>query len=95
MDLVKSISFDADIPSLLMVGAYREDEVMESHPLSLQIREKKQMNIAITEIRIGNLQPENVQSLVAEALGMEDDEDAVETLATTVHKKTDGNAFFV
>ena len=55
----------------------------------------KQMKIAMTEINIGNLLPENVKSLVAEAMGMEDDEDAVETLAMTVHKKTDGNVFFV
>lgn len=95
LDLLKSISLDAEIPSLLLVGAYREDEVTESHPLALQIRETKEMNVAITEIRTGNLLPKNVKSLVAEALGMEDEEDDVETLATTVHKKTDGNAFFV
>ena len=53
------------------------------------------MNVAIMEIRTGNLLPKNVKCLVAEALGMEDAEDDVETLATTVHKKTDGNAFFV
>ena len=95
LDLLKSISLDADIPSLLMVGAYREDEVTESHHLALNLREMKQMSITMTEIKTGNLLPKNVKSLVAEALGMEDDEGAVETLAMTVHKKTDGNAFFV
>jgi len=95
LDLTRSISLDAEIPGLLIVGAYREDEVTESHPLALQINERKQMNIATTQIKIGNLLPENVTSLVAEALGMEDEEYAVETLATTVHKKTGGNAFFV
>ena len=29
LDLIKSISLDVDIPSLLLVGAYREDEVSE------------------------------------------------------------------
>ena len=66
-----------------------------THPLALQIREQKQMGIDITCLNIGNLSSTNVKSLVAEALGMEDDEDAVETLAATVHKKTEGNAFFV
>ena len=66
-----------------------------THPLAMQIREKEEMGIIITAIKIGNLTLENVTSLIAEALGMEDNEDAVKTLAATVHRKTDGNAFFV
>ena len=66
-----------------------------SHPLALRIREKERMGIELTEIRIGNLSLDSVKSLVAEALGMEGDEDRVDALATTVHKKTEGNAFFV
>ena len=53
------------------------------------------MGIAITTINIGNLTLASVTSLIAEALGMEDDEETVRPLAATVHKKTDGNAFFV
>lgn len=95
LDLLKRISLESEIQSLLIVGAYREDEVQDSHPLALQIREMEEMGIVIMKIKIGNLSSSDVKSLVAEALGMEDKEDAVETLATTVHKKTRGNAFFV
>ena len=67
-----------------------------SHPLTLHIREIKQLgDNQISTINIGNLTPDIVKSLVAEAMGMEGDEDVVSTLATTVHQKTDGNAFFV
>ena len=45
-----------------------------THPLALRIREKEQMGIVITAIKVGNLSSHNVTSLVAEALGMEDDE---------------------
>lgn len=115
---MKSISLDRDMPFILLVGAYREDEVPEyvicfpmyngtysisshfcfatsTHPLALRIREKEQMGIVITAIKVGNLSSHNVTSLVAEALGMEDDEKHVQTLAATVHKKTEGNAFFM
>ena len=51
------------------------------------------MGIGLTAIQIGNLTLRNVTSLVAEALDI--DEDAVKTLAATVYKKTNGNAFFV
>lgn len=69
--------------------------VHSTHSLALQIREKEQMGIKITAIKIGNLSFDNVTSLVAEALRMEDYEEAVTPLATTVHRKTEGNAFFV
>ena len=58
---------DSDIPNLLIVGAYREDEVSETHPLAMQIREKEEMGIIITAIKIGNLTVENVISLIAQA----------------------------
>jgi predicted ATPase len=49
----------------------------------------------ITTLQLSNLKLESVQSLIAEALRMEDDEGAVESLSNIVHKKTDGNPFFV
>lgn len=69
--------------------------IPSTHPLAMQIREKEEMGIIITAIKIGNLSLDNVTSLVAEALGMEDNKDAVKNLAAIVHRKTDGNAFFV
>ena len=59
------------------------------------MRELSQLGGKQTTINLGNLSSDNVQSLLAEALAMEDNEDAVETLAKIVHKKTSGNAFFV
>ena len=51
------------------------------------------MGIEITTIKIGNLTLDSVTSLVAEALRTEESE--VESLATTVHRKTEGNVFYV
>ena len=53
------------------------------------------MNLSITKIKIGNLDVNNVIPLVAEALRMEDDDIQVKSLAETIHKKTEGNPFFV
>lgn len=75
--------------------AFLSDDIPRTHPLALHIREKEQMGIAITAIKVGNLSTNEVTSLIAEALDMEDDEAAVKPLAAIVHKKTDGNAFFV
>eukprot|EP00984_Skeletonema_dohrnii_P024049 scaffold13158_cov133-Skeletonema_dohrnii-CCMP3373.AAC.1 len=53
------------------------------------------MNVTITQIKIGNLSADGVCPFVAEALGMDDEDDNVKTLANITHKKTEGNPFFV
>lgn len=95
LELLHSFMQDEDITSLLIAGAYREDEVSDSHPLMMQLREMERMGNAITTLRLSNLEPQHVQSLIAEALRMEGNESAVEALANIVHKKTNGNPFFV
>jgi len=95
LELLKSVVSDGEIPSLLIVGAYREDEVPDHHPLAFHIRDLEKMNVSVTQIKIGNLSVNNVRPLVAEALGMDDDDSKVKTLAETIHKKTEGNPFFV
>ena len=53
------------------------------------------MNVSITKIKIGNLGVDYAISLVAEALGMDDDDSKVKSLAETIHRKTEGNPFFI
>ena len=53
------------------------------------------MNVSITKIQIGNLSVDYAIPLVAEALGMDDDDGKVKLLAETIHRKTDGNPFFI
>eukprot|EP00985_Skeletonema_marinoi_P004402 scaffold1921_cov140-Skeletonema_marinoi.AAC.10 len=53
------------------------------------------MNMSITKIKIGNLGVDYVIPLVAEALGMDDDDSKVKSLAETIHRKTEGNPFFM
>eukprot|EP00984_Skeletonema_dohrnii_P013409 scaffold5549_cov79-Skeletonema_dohrnii-CCMP3373.AAC.12 len=97
LDLLKSIVLDGEIPSLFSVGAYREDEVPDHHPLAFHIRELEQMNVSTTQMKIGNLSVNYAISFVAEALAMDDDDDdsKVKSLAETIHRKTEGNPFFM
>jgi predicted ATPase len=53
------------------------------------------MNVSITKIRIDNLSVDYAIPLVAGALGMDDDDSKVKSLAETVHRKTEGNPFFM
>ena len=63
LDLLKSISLDAEIPSLLLVGAYREDEVTESHPLAQPPESRSQRQL--TEPRYGSVGVVPVDELCA------------------------------
>ena len=49
------------------------------------------MNMSITQIMIGNLGVGSAIPLVAEALGMDDDDIKVKSLAETIHRKTEGS----
>eukprot|EP00984_Skeletonema_dohrnii_P020788 scaffold10216_cov123-Skeletonema_dohrnii-CCMP3373.AAC.4 len=53
------------------------------------------MKESITKIKIGNLSVDYAIPLVAEALGMDDDDSKVKSLAETIHRKTEGNPFFM
>lgn len=91
LDLLLSLQTDDEISSLLLVGAYRDNEVTDGHPLTIRLCEAEKLGSAITTIELKNLDCKTVQSLVAEVLRMEDDTDKVSTLSTTIHKKTEGN----
>lgn len=93
IELLRSITIRKDIPSLV-VGAYRNDEISDSHPLMIHIKDPY-YGKRITTLEAGKLSCNNVRSLIAEALRMEGNEDAVTTLASTIYKKTDGVAFYV
>lgn len=91
LGLLFSLQADNEIGSLLLVGAYRDNEVMDGHPLTIRLREAQKLGSAVTTIELKNLECKTVQALVAEVLRMENEIDAVGTLAATIHKKTDGN----
>ena len=84
LDLLQQLLQDEDIPSLLLVGAYRDDEVPETHPLALHVKDMERLGSTVTKIELGNLDEGAVQNLVAEALNMEDSLDKVEPLAGIV-----------
>jgi len=94
LELLRSIVLDKEIPSLLIVGAYREDEVPDHLPLASLI-EDLEHNVTVTQMNIGNLDVDAVKPIVADSLGMDEDDTKIGSLAEIVHKKTEGNPFFV
>jgi predicted ATPase/signal transduction histidine kinase len=78
---------------LLVIGAYRDNEVGEAHALSLTLEEIRKAGASVTDIWLGPLGPEHVGAIVAETLRC--DEATAAPLSRLLVDKTGGNPFFL
>jgi predicted ATPase len=78
---------------LLILGAYRDNEVGAAHPLRLTLDELQKAGVVLEQISLGPLDRLHVNQLVAETLICTLDQAA--PLADLVLGKTDGNPFFL
>lgn len=78
---------------LLLIGAYRDNEVLAGHPLSMIIDELKAQKLAVTTLRLEPLNVINVRDLIADTF--QSSPEASLALARIIHNKTHGNPFFI
>jgi predicted ATPase/class 3 adenylate cyclase/tRNA A-37 threonylcarbamoyl transferase component Bud32 len=84
---------DAGTSHLLLIGAYRDNEVTAADRLMTMIEELRQMRSTISEVNLTLLDGSNVCQLVADTFQC--DLEAGAPLAELVYQKTNGNPFFV
>ncbi|WP_437323463.1 AAA family ATPase [Sorangium sp. So ce381] len=90
LEQLASLSGDAH---LLLIGAYRDNEVGPAHPLRLTLAEARKRGAAVSELVLAPLSAAHVGALVAEAVHAPEAE--VGPLSQLVYEKTGGNPFFV
>jgi PAS domain S-box-containing protein len=78
---------------LYVIGAYRDNEVGQVHPLTLVIENIRKTSVRLQQINLTPLKYIAVEKLVADTLHREGEE--VKLLAGLVLSKTYGNPFFV
>jgi predicted ATPase/class 3 adenylate cyclase len=93
LNLLKALLTDDDNRYLLVIGAYRDNEVDEGHPLLLMHSEATQEGAMLSAIDLQPLDLDHLSELVHDATHA--DETRARTLAELLHSKTGGNAFFV
>ena len=81
-----------DVPHVLLIGAYREDEVDAAHPLRRTLDTIRASGARVQEISLVPLARHDVGQLLADAL--RSTPARVAPLAQLVHDKTAGNPFF-
>jgi histidine kinase len=93
LDLLHALMTGLERPQLLLIGAYRDNEVGEAHPLMLALERLKKAGVTVGGLALQPLTEANVVQLVSDALSREPAE--VRPLAALAHAKTGGNPFFL
>ncbi|MFY0574532.1 AAA family ATPase [Cystobacter fuscus] len=94
LELLRYLASHPDTPPLLLVGAYRDNEVGPAHPLLSTLAQAREAGARLGDIHLGALSLEQTRQLVAEALPGASP-DVVEPLCALVWEKTAGNPFFL
>ncbi|WP_394850193.1 AAA family ATPase [Pendulispora brunnea] len=79
--------------NLLVIGAYRNNEVGPAHPLKGFIDDRRAEQFVLEDIALGPLEPADMAELCSDVLHRSKDD--VEPLVELLRQKTDGNPFFV
>jgi PAS domain S-box-containing protein len=90
--LVEDLVGQRETRHLLLIGAYRDNEVGPSHPLLVALDTLRHTGTPVNEIVLGALELDDLGRFVASALHC--DEQRVRPLAHLVAEKTGGNPFF-
>ncbi|MGF6301396.1 putative ATPase [Paraburkholderia sp. WC7.3d] len=93
LDLLEDLLTRSDLNHLMLIGAYRDNEVDAAHPLIRKLDALKKAGGKVEEIALAPLAREHLVQLLTEALHGEPER--VTPLAQLVHDKTAGNPFFV
>jgi len=92
LDLLEDLLVQPGMQNLLLVGAYRDNEVDGAHSLMRKLAAIRSMGVTVHEIVLAPLNHEDLAELIADALHCETKR--AMPLAELVHKKTAGNPFF-
>ncbi|WP_392532252.1 AAA family ATPase [Nostoc sp. C117] len=92
LKLMHLLMSEADIGYLLLIGAYRDNEVTSTHPLVLTLDEIQKLGTTVNTITLAPLDEISVNHLVADTLSCS--LDLAAPLTELVLTKTKGNPFF-
>ena len=93
LDLLDDLLIRSELQHLMLIGAYRDNEVDATHPLTRKLDAIRQAGAQVQEIRLKPLARDDLGQLIADALHCESERSA--PLAQLVQEKTAGNPFFV
>src|SRR6267143_458629 len=92
LELLEDLLTQPDVKHLLLIGAYRDNEVGPAHPLMSKLEAMRRAGVMRQDIVLAPLTREDMDQLIADSLHCEPDE--TRALAELVHERPTGNPFF-
>jgi PAS domain S-box-containing protein len=92
LDFLEDLLVQEDLAHLLVVGAYRDNEVDPAHPLMRRLAAIRAAGAAVQKIRLTPLNSTDLTRLITDTFRCEPQR--ATTLAQLIHGKTAGNPFF-
>ncbi|MDJ0691627.1 MAG: AAA family ATPase, partial [Xenococcaceae cyanobacterium MO_188.B32] len=92
LNLMKLLLNESEQGYLLVLGAYRDNEVFAAHPLMLTLKEIAQQGVDINTLTLTPLNESNINHLVADTLLCSTEN--AKSLSALIFKNTRGNPFF-
>jgi PAS domain S-box-containing protein len=92
LDFIEDLLIASDVTHLILILAYRDNEVDSSHPLIRKLDAIRKAGATVQEIVLAPLTREDLEHLIVDAIHCEPD--TAGPLAQLIHDKTAGNTFF-
>jgi len=92
LDLIEDLLTQSDVRHLMLIGAYRDNEVELSHPLMRKLEAIRTAGAPVQEIVLAPLTREDLTQLTSDALQC--GPERATSLAELIHEKAAGNPFF-
>ena len=92
LGLLKNLFSSPDLGHLLVVGAYRDNEVHEDHPLMALIADLENAGINLRRMTLQKLSEADMEALISDVLRRGPGE--IQELSSLIYSKTNGNPFF-
>ncbi|MEM7035008.1 MAG: serine/threonine-protein kinase PknK, partial [Chloroflexota bacterium] len=93
LHLWTQLAVDPHLEHLLLIGAYRDQEIDEAHPLTTTLTTLEAHNLSIEQISLGPLSETQLHGLVEETLICPTQQ--TQPLTRIILDQTEGNPFFV
>ncbi|HLO48478.1 MAG TPA: AAA family ATPase, partial [Kamptonema sp.] len=92
LNLIQLLMVNGSQGYLLLIGAYRDNEVSPAHPLMMRLKEISKAEAIVNTITLAPLSHVKLNQLVADTLKCS--EDAAFSLSQLIYRQTQGNPFF-
>ncbi|MEH2230582.1 MAG: AAA family ATPase [Nostoc sp.] len=92
LNLIERLMTDTERKYLLLIGAYRDNEVSPTHPLMMSLSKIQSSGAVVNNIVLSSLQLTDVEALISDTLNHIE---RSQPLAELLFHKTGGNPFFL